>query len=637
MKKIILAAFIVIIGSVVIGYILRPQATYASIDPAGRHYLSDEYTLSLDQFKEVWVKNNSENCEEGDLSCGYWDREYDGPVTVKQNGTVALELDKQTGFYFEEPKLEGAGCVIFTYGGELFFIAGDDTRQFVSDSGWEGFMPKEGVYEADLYAGCVHQVRNDSFLSRLFAWLKPVVAYAAPYGNYIGTLRFTVIDKNKKPLTLQEKAADLAKQVITAPYLGDGDTFGGKGWDSYKHSYVDVASIFNGYNFWNQNIKHRQVEFGAGLDCSGLVEWAYNYSFDPQVPLEENAIRVPGADAEYINNSTPISESELKPGDLLFLGEKNGVDITHVAMYVGDFVDQGEHFDIVEAFSVQRGIVPASRDLFEEREKFKNLGISNAIRRVVLSPEIAGEVKVGSPVDITVTDPEGITITHDIFIQTDEEYLREVPGELYYSERELGHDGRPEDTVYWFKKKVGDYHIQVIPEKDTQPTDTYSVEFILGGNTIKLAENVPISEIPEEGYYVNVGENQTVESSGEVTPDYLLGKIREHIQSFGIKDGPKKALLVLTSAIEKRLEINNDLQNKLQNQIDKLKGKPNTDKAVQALEKQLEKLKENEKTILENLSSTEKAFAEKSGQILTNKDILELSKLLTKTLLAFSN
>lgn len=286
-----------------------------------------------------------------------------------------------------------------------------------------------------------------------------------------------------------------------------------------------------------------------------------------------------------------------------------------MGIYVGGFIGNGQPFDMVEAFAPGAGISVASSTVYKGRPGFANLGVNNAIRRVVISPEIAGQLKVGSPVDIAVTDPEGITITPDTFMETDEEYLREVPGELYYSEREFGEDGRPKDTVYWFKNKVGDYRIEVIPEEGTSSTDTYSLEFTLGDNTIKIAENVPINEIPVGGYFIKVNENEEVESSGEITAEYFLGKIKFYIQSFDIKKSAKKPLLALVNAIEKRLEINYKLREKLT--------------------KRTEKLEENEKAILAELSLAEKTFSEKEGQKLNSKEKVELTKALIKVLTAF--
>ena len=617
MKKIFLLAYFVIIGWISIGNVLLGQV-YA-FDLSEINYLSDEYTLSLDQFEEIWVEEDPEACENYGAHCeSYWDREYDESVVVRQDGVADLELNKQTAFTFSGPRPEQVDCSWALYDGEMFSIATDGSRQLASSGSWGGFSPQEGVYEADLYIDCLFQVRDDSFSDRLFAWLQPKVAYAASSGDYFGTIRFTVVDKNKPapaPLTLPEKAAELAKEVIGAAYLGDGKTYGGKGWDKNRKVYVDTASIFNGYDYWNN--KTGTTTSGAGLDCSGLIEWAYNYSFDPEKSLTKNVIRVEGANKQYLENSNPILEDELAKGDLLFLDKNNKRFRDHVAVYVGDFVNEGEHFDIVEAFSQERGIAVAKFADYRLRLGFTNIVNygSNPIRRVVISPSIAGQVKVGSPVDITVTDPEGITITPDTFIETDEEYLTEVPGELYYSEREFGEDGRPRDTVYWFKNKVGNYRIQVIPEENTLPTDTYSLEFTIGENTTKLAENVPISEIPVGGYYVEVNESEEVGSSGEITSDYLLEKIRSYIQSFDVSDRSKKPLFALVDAIEKRLEINQKLQEKLP--------------------KHTEKLKENEEAILLELSLAENTFAEKEGQKLNTKEVVELTKALIKTLTAF--
>jgi cell wall-associated NlpC family hydrolase len=586
---------------------------------AENSYLGDKYTVVLQQFKEVWVETNMEGCSEDTIPCAYWDREYDDPVRLYHGDTAALELNKKTTFSFEGPKPPGVECDIFIPSGELFFINADQTRQSITDFGWGGFEPKVGTYEIDGYATCAYQARNDlSLFHRIFAWLKPSVAYAAPDGEYIGTIRFDITDKSKPPvpLTLPEKAAALAKKVIGADYLGDGETFGGKGWDINQKNYVNAASIFGGYNYWNN--KSRKVTFGSGLDCSGLVEWAYNYSFDPQKSLTKNAIRTEGADGQYRKNSVAIEESEISKGDLLFLDKNNNNHVDHVAMYVGEFINEGDIFEIVEAFAPGVGVVPTTFRDYINRPGFTNIVSqgSSPTRRVVISPEIAGQAKVGSPVDISVTTPDGINITPDTFIQTDEEYLREVPGELYYSEREFGEDGRPQDTIYWFENKVGDYLVKVTPEKGTQPTNTYSLEITINGNTVKLAEDVAIGKIPVAGYYVKVGESGEVESSGVIESGYLLDKIKTHINSFDANNGIKKPLFAMVGAIEKRLEINRKLQDKLT--------------------KYTEKLKENEQAILRELSFAETIFAEKAGQKVTDKEKKELLVLLTKVLLTFN-
>lgn len=300
--------------------------------------------------------------------------------------------------------------------------------------------------------------------------------------------------------SLSQSAAELAKLVVNGSYLGDGDTFGGKGWDPFQGKYVTPSEILSGYRYWNNKLDRH--EFGAGVDCSGLIQWAFNRSFDPEKSLLQNVIRYDSADGQYKNNTTSIIENNLGVGDLLFLDKNNNGVIDHVAMFVGG--DSASN--VVEALSPQRGIIAVSKDdEFKERNGFFD---DKSFRRITISPSIAGQFKAGSPIDLTVTDPEGFTITPETSIQTDEEFLREIPGELYYTESVLGQDGRPEDTVYWPTQKTGDYLVHITAEPDTLLTETYDLTFIsdIGATTI-LAENLPIADIPSQPYIVRVSDD----------------------------------------------------------------------------------------------------------------------------------
>jgi len=316
-------------------------------------------------------------------------------------------------------------------------------------------------------------------------------------------------------IPLSTKAANLAKTVIDGPYLGDGNTFGGKGWDPLQVSYVTPNEVTtDGYHYWNNKL--RTVAFGAGLDCSGLVQWAFNRSFNPSKSLLHNAIRYDGADGQYKHNSETVAEANLLPGDLLFLDKNSNSIKDHVAMYVGDNVT----FDIVEAFSPQQGIRSTTKAEFEARAGFV---ASQDLRRVALSPAIGGSLQAGSPIDLAVTNPDGFTITATTSIQTDEEFLREAQGELYYSESELGSDGKPEDVVYWPIQKTGDYVFKAIPEVGVSPTSTYNLTFQTGSTTVLLAQNVPISQIPIQGYGITTSVTGAISSFIPVAIDIKPG------------------------------------------------------------------------------------------------------------------
>ncbi|MEE8470338.1 MAG: PKD domain-containing protein, partial [Dehalococcoidia bacterium] len=135
-----------------------------------------------------------------------------------------------------------------------------------------------------------------------------------------------------------------------------------------------------------------------------------------------------------------------------------------------------------------------------------------------------------SPVDIVVTDPDGLSISKD---------LNEIPG-AGYAEIDLNGDGDPDDQVTIPDRKPGDYMITVIPEPGASPTDTYTLEVTLGDEATVLAEHVQISAIPDEPYLIEstetginaapvadagpdqtaeVGEIVTLNGSGSYDPD----------------------------------------------------------------------------------------------------------------------
>ncbi len=93
------------------------------------------------------------------------------------------------------------------------------------------------------------------------------------------------------------------------------------------------------------------------------------------------------------------------------------------------------------------------------------------------------------PVDLIVTDPDSLGISKQ---------LNQIPGATYL-ECDLNGDGELDDIVT-VPKKIGNYLIQVVPEPDVPPTDTYSLEAAIYDQTMVLAEDVQIQDIPPEPY-----------------------------------------------------------------------------------------------------------------------------------------
>lgn len=310
--------------------------------------------------------------------------------------------------------------------------------------------------------------------------------------------------------SLNERAADLTKELVNSAYL-----YGGKGWDYNAGEFVAPNIIKSGYNFWKQALQPAQVNFGSGVDCSGLVMWSYNRAFDPTKSRFNNFVKAEGADEQFRENTEPIAEVQLAPGDVLFSDFDSNGFIDHVAMFVGE----SGGFDVVNAADPDRGIVPDSKD------SLKNISGFVAFKRVVsvLPPKVL--VTAGSPVDLVVTDPDEFTITPETIIPSDLEFLRQIPGVLYYSEIEQGTDGRPIDQVYSYVAKTGDYLIRVVPEPDALPTDTFSLAFTTDlSTTTVLAENVPILDIPDQPYVIRVSEEKVekiIPAKVKITPKTL--------------------------------------------------------------------------------------------------------------------
>jgi len=313
--------------------------------------------------------------------------------------------------------------------------------------------------------------------------------------------------------SLEQAAANSVKELVNSAYL-----YGGKGWDYNQHQFVAPSTVKTGYSFWNQLAG--SAELGAGVDCSGLIMWAYNRSFDPSKSRFDNFVKAEGADEQFRENTELITELQLQPGDVIFSDFDGNNFIDHVAMYVGE----SGGFDVVSAVNKQTGIVGRSKDILKKPEN----GFV-AFKRVIsaLPPKVL--VAAGSPVDLTVTEPDGFTITPTTIIPSDLEFLRQIPGVLYYSEMERGADGNPIDQVYSYTLKTGDYTVQVLPEPGTPSGATYTLDFSAGEQSITLAQDTPISQIPSDGYGITTSDTGALNTFIPVSIDIKPGSFPNSI------------------------------------------------------------------------------------------------------------
>jgi hypothetical protein len=99
------------------------------------------------------------------------------------------------------------------------------------------------------------------------------------------------------------------------------------------------------------------------------------------------------------------------------------------------------------------------------------------------------------PVDLIVTDPDGLRLTKQ---------ESQIPDALY-EESDTDGDGDIDDCFVIPNAKPGQYLIQVVPEPNALPDETFSLEVNVDGEPNVLAQDVPIRSIPQEPYKVIVG------------------------------------------------------------------------------------------------------------------------------------
>jgi cell wall-associated NlpC family hydrolase len=308
-----------------------------------------------------------------------------------------------------------------------------------------------------------------------------------PHSNHLYPSWGTITLKDVKLDTvLGDQAAELAKKVVGGDY-----TLGAKGWEMVEKRFLEVQEIKDSitYNYWNSKLPG--LDKGKGLDCAGLVLWSYNKAAGATQLTSNGPIKYEGADGQYRNCTESINEADLRPGDLLFFDKDNNGEMDHVAMYVGNV----NGYDVVHASQPGVGIAWAKKS---DLKNIKGYG-----RVVPCQANIRFAAK--SPVHLIVTDPDGNTIDSSLVFETDEERLTEIPGELYYSV-----DNDFDDMVTSPILKPGTYFVKVVPKVDAAPTDTYSLEVEGASKLVILAQDIPVAEIPPQGYAVFSTGNEIV-------------------------------------------------------------------------------------------------------------------------------
>lgn len=311
-----------------------------------------------------------------------------------------------------------------------------------------------------------------------------------------GTVTIKSIITDSECTAIASQAANLATTVVPGTY-----SYGGKGYTCGSTRFVDPQEILGGYNQFHAltctNVGPPfACEIAPGVDCSGLIFWSYNKTVGATTKSNGFLQAESSGGQCSAGASDPISESELRPGDIACLPG-------HVAMYVGP-----DHFrDAIEAANCSAGIVWTTKNNLKGRAGFQGF------RRLKCSSQYAFTVKSHSPISLVVTDPDGHTISVDTTEFTNEEVLHEIPGVLYYVQ-----DDEDGDVVFGPTLKSGVYRIRAVPKPGAASNATFGLEVIGAGYLLTLAQNVPISSIPPEGYSIRSTGDEIIPVNPNLTP-----------------------------------------------------------------------------------------------------------------------
>ena len=176
-----------------------------------------------------------------------------------------------------------------------------------------------------------------------------------------GVVEEVTIPPPQPPATpLSTRAVENARSVLEAPYL-----WGGKGFCFRGMRIAEPAQILGGYWYWDP--ANQRLEQGRGLDCSGLILWAYNKAWENMTGRQINQVSHPDRPVRFEGTSEQWYDRDrmehrhtfegasavtnflnaykddpgqfgLLPGDPIYFLDPNlaRTQWNHVVMYIGD-------------------------------------------------------------------------------------------------------------------------------------------------------------------------------------------------------------------------------------------------------------------------------------------------------------
>jgi len=116
-----------------------------------------------------------------------------------------------------------------------------------------------------------------------------------------------------------------------------------------------------------------------------------------------------------------------------------------------------------------------------------------------VDPPETAKIFASCPVDLIVTDPDGLIVSREV---------NQLPGLATHIEVTYQGDILENDALHDYEAividgaKIGDYIVRVIPELGAGRGDVYNLVFTLGDMLLLLGDGTPIANIPEQGYII---------------------------------------------------------------------------------------------------------------------------------------
>ena len=222
-------------------------------------------------------------------------------------------------------------------------IAGVEQKTYYQENGTQTLTPSTEIIR---YVACTIHPFNNSVIAKAFdinlsaEYPTFKITYGEAIQNMANALKMTLYgslgsgssvpltDSELLELVDQQTCNDTRKHIITTALSLVGKVpyfWGGKSEPGWNDEWNTPKLVTAAGSASTGTIRP------FGLDCSGFTDWVYRTALGVSIQA--------GSWGQY-TNSTPISESELLPGDLGFLMNAQGTT-SHVLIFVG-YTDSGQ-------------------------------------------------------------------------------------------------------------------------------------------------------------------------------------------------------------------------------------------------------------------------------------------------------